>query len=105
MASKVNAESNEKMDLVVVLLKTVQQKVIVPEHYINGYNQSYLKHLKNKGNYACRDHLIFWSKDIVEGEYYPNVDPNAKELAIFPPEKCGWYRGRTLWFTGKTFVT
>lgn len=97
---KLKLHSNKKMDLVVVLLKSVQKKIIVPEYYINGYNQSFLKLLKNKGNNAGRDHLIYWSNDVVEGEFYPDPDQNAEELTHFPPQKDGWYRGRTLWFTG-----
>lgn len=54
-----NGESNEKLDLVVVYLTTVREKVIVPEKYINGYDKGFLKHLKNVGNNSCRDHLIF----------------------------------------------
>lgn len=94
-------EPNNKMDLVVVYLTKVREKVIVPETYINGYNNSFVKHLKNKGNNAGRDHLIFWSNEIVEGEFYPEPDQNAEELENFPPEKSGWYIGRTLYFTGK----
>lgn len=93
--------SEEKMDLVVVLLINERKKVIVPENYINGYNKEYLKHLKNKGNNPSRDHLVFWSNEIIEGEFYPDPDQNAKEMTTFPPEKNGWYRGRTLFFTGK----
>lgn len=95
-------ESNKKLDLVVAYLKTVRQKVIVPETYINGYNTSFLKHLKNVGNNASRDHLIFWSNEIVEGEFYPEPDQNTKKMETFPPEKSGWYVGRTLYFTGKS---
>lgn len=95
-------DSNKKMDLVVVYMTKVHQKVIVPEQYINGYNQEFVKHLKNKGNNAGRDHLIFWSSEIVEGEFYPDPDQNAKETTSFPPQKNGWYLGRTLYFTGKT---
>lgn len=101
MASKNIGESSEKKDFVVVYLTAVRQKIIVPETYINGYNKSFLKHLKNKGNNASRDHLIFWSKKVVEGEFYPEPDQNAKEMLVFPPDESGWYLGRTLWFTGK----
>lgn len=96
-----NGESNEKLDLVVVYLTTVREKVIVPEKYINGYDKGFLKHLKNVGNNSCRDHLIFWSKDIVEGKFYPDADQSAPKMETFPPGKCGWYLGRTLYFTGE----
>lgn len=92
------------MDYVVVYLTEVRKKVIVPENYINGYNQDFLRHLKNKGNNASRNHLIFWSNEIVEGAFYPEPDKKANELKIFPPEKNGWYIGRTLYFTGKNWV-
>lgn len=97
-------DSNKKFDFVVAYLTMAKQKVIVPEQYINGYSQSFVKHLKNKGNNASRDHLIFWSNEIVEGQFYPDPDKNATELTSFPPEKTGWYRGRTLYFTGKILI-
>lgn len=101
MHSANTVQSNAKIDFVVAYLTEVKQKVIVPESYINGYSQSFVKHLKNKGNNASRNHLIFWSNEIKEGEFYPDPDQTSKSLNFFPPQKNGWYIGRTLWFTGK----
>lgn len=52
------------MDLVVVYLTNVHEHVIVPEHYIYDLN---VKSLKNKGKNPCRDYLVYWSDECVEG--------------------------------------
>lgn len=86
------------MDLVVTYLKDVKRYVIVPENYIYGFN---LKSLKNLGNNSCRDQLVFWSDECIEGLYYPEPNANANKLRYFPPGiDGGWYHGRTIYFTG-----
>lgn len=86
------------MDLVVVFLKDVKEHKIVPESYVHDLCVSALK---NRGNNACQNRLIFWSGECIEGLRYPNPNKNAKKSDTFPTGVGGaWYLGRTLFFTG-----
>lgn len=91
-----------RSDLVLAYLKDVREHVIIPEIYINGFD---LKSLKNCGKNSCRDYLIFWADDCVEGEYYPVPDKRAPKKDTFPAGNGGWYNGRTIWYTGKIYRT
>lgn len=85
------------MDLVVVYLTNVHEHVIVPEHYIYDLN---VKSLKNKGKNPCRDYLVYWSDECVEGEHYPEPNSDATISMNFPAGSGAWFHGRTVYFTG-----
>lgn len=87
------------MDLVVVFLTHAREYIIVPENYIYGLNY---KQLKNSGKNSCRDHLIYWSNDCIEGIFYPEIDKNAVISMELPPGNGAWYHGRTIHYTGKS---
>lgn len=86
------------MDLVVVYLTDVKKHIIVPEKYIYGLD---LKQLKNRGKNMCRNHLVYWSDDCIEGERYPEPDESAPKSKNFPAGGGAWYFGHTIHFTGK----
>lgn len=71
------------MDLVVVFLKDVKEHKIVPESYVHDLCVSALK---NRGNNACQNRLIFWSDECIEGLRYPNPNKNAKKSDTFPTD-------------------
>lgn len=85
------------MNLVLVFLTKVREHVIIPEHYIYGFN---VKALKNFGNNASRDQLIYWSDECIEGEKYPEPNFNAEISDVFPAKSGAWYHARTIYFTG-----
>lgn len=87
------------MNLVVVFLTKVRVHIIVPERYVHGLS---IKSVKNLGKNSCRDYLIYWSDECIEGENYPEPNLNAKESSTFPTAQGGaWYHGRLIYFTGK----
>lgn len=89
------------MDLVVVCLTNAGKNIIIPEHYIYGLDY---KQLKNNGKNACRDQLVYWSDDCIEGFYYPEIDKNAVVKMELPAGNGAWYHGRTIYFTGKIYI-
>lgn len=89
------------MDLVLVLLSDVRKYIIVPESYVYGLN---ISALKNLGRNSCRDYLVYWSDDCVEGVDYPDPIPNAPKRDTFPAGKGAWLRGRTIYFTGSYII-
>lgn len=90
------------MDLVVVYLTKVREHVIIPEHYIFDFN---IKALKNFGRNACRDQLVYWSDECIEGQHYPAPKEDATVSETWPAGTGAWYHARTIHFTGKYFST
>lgn len=86
------------MFFVVIYLREAKVHIIAPENYIYGLD---MKQLKNRGNNMCVDRLIFWSDDCVESKFYPEPDTNAPQSTTFPAGKGAWYRGNTIYYTGK----
>lgn len=86
------------MNLVVVYLTKVREHIIIPENYIYGFN---LKSLKNFGKNACRDQLVYWSDDCVEGFDYPDPKEDAIISENWPAGSGAWYHARTIYYTGK----
>lgn len=87
------------MDYVVVYLTHIKTSVVVPEHYIYDLN---LKALKNRGNNACRDHLVYWSNNCIQCEFYPEPNLNAVKTKVYSTADEGaWYHARTIYFTGQ----
>lgn len=86
------------MNLVVVFLTNVKKHIIVPENYVYGLS---IKAVKNHGKNSCRDYLIYWADECIEGEFYPDPNSNAVESSIFPVQGGAWYHGRLIYFTGK----
>ena len=85
------------MNLVVAYLTKVRRHVSVPESYIYGLD---VKALKNYGNNWCRDQLIYWSDDCVEGEHYPDPKSDARISENWPARGGAWYHARTIFYTG-----
>lgn len=85
------------MNLVLVFLTNVREYIIVPENYIYGLD---INAVKNLGKNSCRNYLIYWSDDCVEGAYYPEPDENAAKSTQFPAERGAWFFGRIIYFTG-----
>lgn len=86
------------MNLVVVFLTKVRKHIIIPEEYILGFN---VNALKNFGNNSCRDQLVFWSDECIEGELYPEPNPDASISENWPAGSGAWYHARTIYYTGK----
>lgn len=84
------------MNLVVVYLTKVREHVIIPENYIHGFN---LKALKNFGKNACRDQLVYWSDECIEGENYPDPKEDAIVSETWPAGSGAWYHARTIYYT------
>lgn len=85
------------MNYVVVFLKKVREHIIIPESYIYGFN---LKALKNCGKNSCRDYLVYWSEDCIEGEYYPEPKEDAIVSENWPVSIGVWCKARTIFYTG-----
>lgn len=85
------------MNLVVAYLTKVREHIIVPERYIHGFN---VKALKNFGNNSCRDQLIYWSDECIEGQHYPDPNPDAIIADSWPAGNGTWYHARTIYYTG-----
>lgn len=89
------------MNLVVVYLSKVREHIIIPEKYIHGFNDKFLQALKNYGRNPCRDQLVYWSDECVEGVHYPEPIKNAAVSEKWPAGNGAWYHSHTIWFTGK----
>lgn len=90
--------AQKKIELVVVFLTDVKEFIIVPENYILGLD---INAVKNMGKNSCRDHLIYWSDQCVEGDFYPEPKKSAVVSKTFPANDGAWFHGRTVHYTGK----
>lgn len=88
------------MNLVLVFLSKIRNYIIVPENYIYGLN---IGDVKNRGKNSCRDYLIYWTDNCIEGIFYPEPCPNAIQSSTFPAGNGAWYHGRIIHFTGMHF--
>lgn len=90
---------------VVVYLKEIKKRVIVPEKWIFDQNEEYLK---NNGVNRNRDVLVYWSNDGVDANGCPDenyaANFRADKVNDHPPpnnivESC--YIARTLRYFGE----
>lgn len=85
------------MSLVVAYLHKVRQHVIAPERFIYDLN---LKTLKNFGRNSCRDQLVYWCDDCIEGQHYPDPKEDSIISEQWPAGAGAWYHARIIYFTG-----
>lgn len=89
---------------VVVFVKSVKKKFIVPEQWIYGVDE---ESLKNNGVNSNKSVLIFWS-DSIDADGYPDATftpnftaPNSMKFPPPKPNKQACYVGRSTQYHGE----
>lgn len=98
------------MFAVVVLLTKPRQHIVVPEDYIHGLKELE-DNLKTWGTNKKHDHLIFWSKNLLNDDAVPDetIQPDFSSVScdVYPPPgevNAACYIGRIKRFFSKNKI-
>lgn len=75
------------MFAVVVLRSNPSEHCVVPEKYIYGFEDMEAE-LKTWGANRCHDHLVYWSRELLNDNVVPSVDNNPPNFNL---PKCNDY--------------